>query len=649
MVGPASSQTPTSRASDVRSNRRLPIGVEPSPGGTAQVRVWAPAARRVAIVLERGGAIDLDAEPDGYFSGLIEAAPGDRYRFRFGDGERLYPDPASRFQPEGPHGPSLIVDPSSFPWSDEGWRGVRIEGQVLYEMHVGTFTQEGTWKAAERELQELAALGITVVELMPVAEFDGRFGWGYDGVDLFAPSHLYGTPDEFRRFVDRAHAAGLGVILDVVYNHFGPVGNYLRAFSEAYFTNRYENEWGDAINFDGPDSGPVREFFVANAGYWIDEFHLDGLRLDATQQIFDGSREHILKLVGARVRDAAGRRATIIVAENEPQTTDLVRPLSEGGFGLDALWNDDFHHSAMVALTGRSEAYYSDTHGAPQEFVSAAKYGYLFQGQYYHWQRRPRGTPSWGVPPSRFVVYLENHDQVANSARGLRAHLMTSPGRWRAMTALVLLLPSTPMLFQGQEFSSSAPFLYFADHDPELAAAVKIGRAEFLTQFPSIVDFEQRGTLADPADPRTFERSKLDFTERTSHVASYRLHRDLLQLRRDDAVFADAARRGLDGCVLGDRSFGLRFFGQDGDDRLLIVNLGADLCRPSFAEPLLAPPAGADWMLRWSSEDPGYGGGGTPDLWPDGSWRIPGEAAVVLVRGPRQERAVWPAVRRRSA
>src|SRR5262249_4457443 len=247
---------------------------------------------------------------------------------------------------------------------------------------VGTFTRAGIWAAAESLLPQLAETGITVIEIMPVADFNGRFGWGYDGVNLFAPTRLYGRPDDFRRFVDRAHALRLGVILDVVYNHLGPVGNYLREFSSSYFTDRYVNEWGEAINFDGPDAGPVREYFIENAGYWIDEFHLDGLRLDATQQIFDSSAEHILAAIGKRVRDAARGRATILVAENEHQDTRLVRPLGEGGFGLDGLWNDDFHHSAMVALTGRAEGYYSDTRGEPQELVSAAKHGYLFQGQY---------------------------------------------------------------------------------------------------------------------------------------------------------------------------------------------------------------------------------------------------------------------------
>ena len=321
---------------------------------------------------------------------------------------------------------------------------------------------------------------------MPVADFPGRFGWGYDGVNLFAPTRLYGRPDDFRQFVDQAHANGLAVILDVVYNHIGPDGNYLAAFSDAYFTDRYLNEWGEAINFDGPDAGPSREFFIANAGYWIDEYHLDGLRLDATQQMFDSSPTHILTEIGQRVREMARGRATIISSENEPQETKIVRPVEQGGYGLDALWNDDFHHSAMVALTGRNEAYYTDYHGTPQELISAVKYGYLYQGQHYSWQKQRRGTPALDLAPSVFVSFIQNHDQVANTARGERVHTQTSPGRYRAMTALMLLAPATPMLFQGQEIAASAPFLYFCDHDPELASMVKAGRTEFLRQFPSI-------------------------------------------------------------------------------------------------------------------------------------------------------------------
>jgi maltooligosyltrehalose trehalohydrolase len=646
MSGSAASPFPAS-TSAVRYKRRLPIGAEPIGDGTTHFRVWAPAAGRVEVVLQSGVRVALDAERDGYFSGIAASVAGERYQFALDSADRPLPDPASRFQPAGPHGASEIIDPLAFRWTDDAWTGVRREDQVAYELHVGTFTRSGTWAAAAGELEELARIGITLIEVMPVAEFEGRFGWGYDGVDMFAPTRIYGRPDDFRRFVDAAHAIGIGVILDVVYNHLGPVGNYLRMFSPAYFTDRYPNEWGDAINFDGPDAGPVREFFEANASCWIGEFHLDGLRLDATQQIFDQSPEHILTAIGRAARDAAGTRSIVLVAENEPQDTRLVRPVEEGGNGLDALWNDDFHHSAMVALTGRAEAYYSDTRGEPQEFISAAKYGYLFQGQYYFWQRQSRGTPSLDVPPTAFVTYLQNHDQVANSAHGLRGHQLTSPARWRAMTALTLLLPSMPMLFQGQEFAASSPFLYFVDFDPELAAAVRKGRGEFLAQFPSIKDYEARAALDDPAAQATFDRCKLDFRERTTHAHAYALHVDLLKLRRETAAFRAPTRRGIDGAVLSPSAFVLRFFTEGHrDDRLLLVNLGSSLARNSIAEPLLAGPADADWHVEWSSENPAYGGGGTPTLRPQGTWLIPGDAALVLRPGPRHEFSRRPKSRR---
>jgi maltooligosyltrehalose trehalohydrolase len=642
--------SPTPEASDAPIVRRFPIGAEYVGRDRTHFRVWAPASQHVAVVDSDGRVVPLDPEPDGYFSATVVAPVGTRYQFRLDSGDRPYPDPASRFQPEGPHGWSEVVDPRAFEWTDRSWRGVALEHQVAYELHVGTFTSEGTWAAAARELAELADLGITVVELMPVADFVGRFGWGYDGVNLWAPTRLYGVPDDMRRFVDRAHAAGIGVILDVVYNHLGPSGNYLRLFSNAYFTDRHENEWGDAINFDGPDAAPVREFFAENAAYWIDEFHVDGLRLDATQQIFDASAEHILRVLTSRVREAARGRSTIVVAENERQDTRLVRPGAEGGYGLDGLWNDDFHHSAIVALTGRAEAYYSDTRGEPQEFISSAKYGYLFQGQLYHWQRHPRGAPAWGLRPWQFVNFLQNHDQVANSTRGLRPNEMTSPSRWRAMTALLLLLPGTPMLFQGQEFASSAPFLYFADHEPSLAEAIRKGRAEFLVQFASAVDFEAKAILDDPGDSLTFTRCKLDFAERVAHASAYRLHRDLLKLRREEPAFHRQAPGGVDGSVLSAHSFALRFFTDDhAGDRVLIVNLGSVVARESFAEPLLAPPAGADWAVQWSSEDPVYGGNGTADLWPEEQWRIPAECALVLGPVDLRARDAGRRIRRRTA
>jgi maltooligosyltrehalose trehalohydrolase len=615
--------------------------------------VWAPRRRAVDVVLEGGAQPPIALEAEGsYFSGLVkEAAPGSLYKYRLDRGES-FPDPASRFQPQGPHGPSQVVDPAAYDWRDGAWRGMSLPGQVLYELHVGTFTAEGTWDAARRELPALRELGVTVLEVMPVAEFPGRFGWGYDGVDLYAPTRLYGMPDAFRAFVDEAHARSLGVILDVVYNHLGPDGNYLPQFSGSYFTDRYGTEWGEPLNFDGEDSAPVREFIISNAAYWIAEFHLDGLRLDATQSVHDSSPEHVIAAIGREARRAAGGRSVMLVAENEKQQAHFVRPVEEGGYGLDGVWNDDFHHSAMVALTGRNEAYYSDYRGHAQEFVSALKHGYLFQGQRYRWQGQRRGTPTFGVPRSAFVTFIQNHDQVANSGRGLRAHALTSPGRWRALTALMLLGPGTPMLFMGQEHASSKPFLYFADHQGGLGKAVRGGRKEFLAQFRSLALPESEGCVLDPSDAATFRSCRLDHRERERNREAWALHCDLIRLRREDPVLSRQGQDGLDGAVLGAHAFVMRFFGPGGDDRLLLVNLGTDLHAAPAPEPLLAPPEGRLWTVGWSSEARAYGGCGTfpPDS-TDG-WRLPGEAAVLLVPAtgvPEPAGEPWPEVEKMRA
>ncbi|MDX2154208.1 MAG: malto-oligosyltrehalose trehalohydrolase [Bryobacteraceae bacterium] len=599
--------------------------------------MWAPKRKQVEVVSPDGQLIaTLQPEGDGYFSG--EAAgtgAGTLYRYRL-DAQGQYADPASRFQPDGPHGPSAVVDPSAFEWTDAAWRGSKLEGQVVYEMHIGTFTSEGTWASAQRQLEELAGCGITLLEVMPVADFPGRFGWGYDGVGMFAPTWLYGEPDDMRRFVDRAHGLGLGVILDVVYNHLGPDGNYLREFSDWYFTSKYNNEWGDAINFDGEHCEPVREFFIANARYWIDEFHLDGLRLDATQAIFDDSREHILLAITRAVRGAARGRSTVIVGENEPQRSKLVRPAKQGGYELDALWNDDFHHSAMVALTGRREAYYTDYYATAQEFVSMVKYGFLYQGQFYSWQKNPRGAPSLDIEPARFVLFIQNHDQVANSLRGWRVHQLSSPARFRVMTALFLLAPGTPMLFQGQEFGASSPFFYFADQNPELSKKVREGRAEFLSQFPSIQTPEAQECLTDPGNPATFERSKLDFGDRERNRPIYDLHKDLLRLRREDPVLRQQRRGAVDGAVLGPDRLVLRWFGGDGDDRLLLVCMGVD-GELEMNEPLLAPPEGRRWRELWSSESCRYAGSGSPGIVSQKQWRMAGESAILLAAEPESD------------
>jgi maltooligosyltrehalose trehalohydrolase len=438
-------------------------------------------------------------------------------------------------------------------------------------------------------------------------------------------------PDDFRAFVDRAHQLGLAVILDVVYNHFGPDGCVFRHYAPQYFAEHDANEWGDGLNFDGPCSAAVREYFSTNAAYWISEFRLDGLRLDATQSIHDlKSPEHVIALIARRARQAAGDRRILLVAENESQRTQLVQPQEHGGYGLDALWNDDFHHSAVVALTGRREAYYTDHGGKPQEFIAAAKYGYLFQGQRYAWQRKGRGTSTRGLAPSVFVNFIENHDQIANSGDGSRLQTRTAPGTYRAMTALALLMPGTPMLFQGQEFGSTAPFLYFADHKPELAAAVERGRAEFVAQFASFATAKAQAVLPVPQDPATFERCKLNRDERRPE--QMRLVTDLLALRRAERAFTQQRAGAVDGAVLDAESFALRYATPEAaDERLLLVNFGVDLVAPSFPEPLLAPPSGyTGWAVHWSSEDPAYGGLGTPEVVTASGWRIQGHSAIVL-------------------
>src|SRR5437879_60645 len=472
--------------------RRYPIGAELIGENQTHFRVWAPKARALAVVLQDTSLAKpifypLQAEPEVYFSGKAGAGAGARYRFRVNTGQNSYPDPASRFQPDGPHGSSCIVDPAKFAWTDQDWPGLKLKGQIIYEMHIGTFTREGTLRASTEQLPELARIGITVIEIMPVAEFPGRFGWGYDGVDLFAPSHLYGTPDDLRAFVDRAHSLGLRVILDVVYNHFGPDGNYLGVYSDDYLIRGKGHEWGDSINFDGPNSGPVREFFITNGRYWIEEFHFDGFRFDATHAIHDGSEEYIIGAVGHAARDAAGSRSIILIAENDLQEAKMTRPPSEGGDGLDGMWNDDFHHSAIVAMTGNNVGYYSDYSGKPQEFISAAKYGFLYQGQAISWRQVLRGTPALGVAAEAFVCFIENHDQIANTGPGERPRFQTSRECYRAMTALLLLGPWTPLLFQGEEFGASSPFLYFADlGDESVRQATRRGRAELLAPFLSL-------------------------------------------------------------------------------------------------------------------------------------------------------------------
>ena len=620
----------------LHAQRRHPIGAELIGKDETHFRVWAPKAREIDVVLEDGTSSEpifypLTPEAGGYFSGAVNVGAGSRYRFRVNRGENFYPDPASRFQPQGPHGPSCIVDPRQFRWADTNWPGVTLKGQIIYEMHIGTFTKEGTWCAAVEQLPELARVGITVVEMMPVADFPGKFGWGYDGVNLFAPSHLYGTPDDLRAFIDRAHSLGVAVILDVVYNHFGPDGNYLGIFSDDYLIREKENEWGNAINFDGPNSGPVREFFITNGRYWVEEFHLDGFRFDATHAIRDQSTEYIIGAVGRAAREAAGSRSILLIAENDLQEAKMAQPSREGGDDLDGMWNDDFHHSAVVALTGRNEAYFADYRGTPQEFISAVKYGFLYQAQARSWRKALRGTPTFGISPEAFVCFLENHDQIANTGSGQRLRFQTSPGRYRAMTAFLLLGPWTPLLFQGQEFCASSPFLFFADiGDASVRDAIRKGRAEWLAPFLSLTEDQAWRALPAPDEPEVFASCKLNFSERKNNRELYALHIDLLKLRREDSRLRQQSSGGIDGAVLGPAIFALRYFSANNDDRLLLVNFGESHVLHPASEPLLAPPEGCRWEILWTSESPRYGAAGSGAVTTSEPWALPAESAVVL-------------------
>jgi len=605
------------------TTRRMAGGAEIVRGGVA-FRLWAPDHPRVRVVVD-GKPHAMAPQPAGWHGAIVAgAAAGARYGFLIGDGETLLPDPVSRWQPDGPHGRSAVVDPGAFAWSDDGWPGIALPGQVMMEFHVGTFTPEGTWAAAMQRLPHLVALGVTTIEMMPVNDFPGRFGWGYDGVGFYAPTRLYGEPDDLRRFVDRAHALGLGVILDVVYNHLGPDGNYLEAYARDYFAG-HANDWGSALNFDGPGSDGVRTFFVDNAAYWIREFHFDGLRLDATQAIHDASDVHIVAEIAAAARAAAGGRSIIVVAENEPQDRRLLDPPAAGGCGLDALWNDDFHHAARVALTGRREAYLSDYSGSAAEIAACLAHGFLFQGQRSGWQGKRRGTPVLRMPPMRLVTFLENHDQVANAADGRRLSRISQPGTLRALTAALLLGPQTPMLFQGQEFGAAARFLFFADHGGALAAAVRDGRHAFMAQFPS----QAHRSIDDPTAETTFRACRLDWERLADGGEILALHRDLIALRRADPTIRLQGAGGLAAASLGDLAI-LRLLGEsERDDRLLLVNLGSDVTG-TLSLPLVAPPIGCGWRLAWSSEHLAYGGIGAVEPETDEGWRIPGRAAVLL-------------------
>jgi len=590
--------------------------------------VWAPAHREVALVLEGKPDVRMESRADGYFTAsLPHVRAGERYWFRLA-GE-LRPDPASRFQPEGPFGPSMVVDPHTFGWVVRDWAGaLPRHRQVVYELHIGTFTLGGTWASACERLPHLASLGVTTLEVMPIAEFDGRFGWGYDGVFLFAPFHGYGAPDDVRRFVDAAHGAGLGVILDVVYNHLGPSGNVLHEFTTSYFAD-HATEWGQGFNLDGECSEPVRHFMRENVRHWLQEYHVDGLRFDATQALVDRSPTHIVHELSDHGRASVAPRPIYITAENESQDTSLVRRGATDP-GVDSLWNEDWHHSAIVALTGRREAYFTDYRGTAQEFAAMARWNLLYQGQWYSWQKQPRGTNALAHPHAAFVCFLENHDQVANTGTGRRLHQFVDRARWRAFSTLLLLGPSVPLLFQGQEEAVEQPFTYFADQTPPLSELVRRGRLEFLSQFPSLKSPEVAERLPDPTDFDAFKACRLDWRTTRAGQEARRLYSDLLALRHSDPVLsalgtlevavessAPTSEIVLLRYTVGDRTL------------LLLINLGP-LTQFAMNDPLVAPEADRRWERVFCSEQPKYGGGGVDESPGEGCWRLQAQCASLF-------------------
>ncbi len=589
------------------------FGAWPDDRGFA-FRVWAPGADSVAVALERRGGepigeYPLDRQQDGTFAGRIEAAAaGDLYRYRIDQGV-AYPDPASRFQPEGVHGPSQIVDARGFPWSDAGWSGVPLDRLVLYELHVGTFTAEGTFRGVIDRLPYLAHLGVTAIELMPVADFPGSRNWGYDGVALFAPARAYGSPDDLRRLVDAAHRLGLAVHLDVVYNHLGPDGAYLSAISPEFFTSRHRSPWGDGINLDGPGSAMVRRFLIDNALHWMHEYHVDGLRLDATHALTDDSDRHFLAELAAAVHDA--RPNALAIAEDERNLAVLVRRPEQGGWGLDGVWADDFHHEIRRMLAGDRESYYADFAGTTEELAAAIARGWFYCGQHSSHFGGPRGTDPAGIPLSRFVVCIENHDQAGNRAFGERLNMDVAAAAYRAASTLLLTVPETPLLFMGQEWAASTPFLYFTDHEPALGVKVTEGRRQEFQRFSAFSDPGSREKIPDPQDPKTFRASKLRWPERDQeeHRCTLRLYRALLALRRADPALSDAS--GVSQVAAVDGGAIVLWRGRPGGAGLAVVvrlsGEGAvDLRRAAERGVAALADARGGWKVLLTTEDRDY-------------------------------------------
>ena len=505
----------------------MPHGAEIGADGRVQFRLWAPGCAQIEVALSGGPTLALEPGESGWHTlATDQAAPGTLYQYVLPDGLRV-PDPASRFQPSDVHGPSEVIDPTSFAWADE-FAGRPWTEAVVYELHVGAFTPEGTFAAAVGKLDHLASLGVTAIEIMPVSDFPGKRNWGYDGVLPYAPDASYGRPDDFKEFVRQAHARRIMVMLDVVYNHFGPDGNYLPVYAPSFFTDRHKTPWGAGINYDGEHSRPVRDFVIHNALYWLEEYNLDGLRLDAVHAIIDDSPTHLLEELSGAVRAMRADRPTHLVLENEENAASRLLRGRTGTF--TAQWNDDAHHVLHVAVTGEDAGYYKEYAGRTDLLARALAEGFAFQGEMMEYRGETRGEPSAALPPSAFVAFAQNHDQIGNRAFGDRLTASVAPARLRAVGAIVLLLPQVPMLFMGEEWGSKSPFPFFCDFSGDLADAVRQGRRDEFKRFPEFQDPAQRDRIPDPLAPETFHSAKLRWDEVDDERLAWTT--ELLALRR---------------------------------------------------------------------------------------------------------------------
>ena len=576
-------------------------GPLPHGDGTTTFRIWAPRARRVEVSLH-GRALDVPSRGDGWFTLRTPSDHGDEYTLRLDDGPPR-PDPAARWLPRGVHEAARVLDPGRFPWTDDGWSAPPLSAAAVYELHVGTFTDEGTFAAAAARLPALADLGVTHVEVMPVNAFNGDRGWGYDGVAWYAVHEPYGGPSQapvaFARFVDAAHATGLAVVLDVVYNHMGPSGNYLPEFGP-YLTDRHTTPWGEAVNLDGPDSDPVRAFIIDSALSWLSDYHVDGLRLDAVHGLVDSSAVHILTQLSAAVEDLQSTtgRAHQLIAESDRADPATIRPREAGGQGLHAQWSDDLHHAIHTAVTAEREGYYIDYAGLP-DVARAYERGFLFDGRYSRYRRRTVGAPLGDLSGHRLVTCVQNHDQVGNRARGDRLTTLADGALVRVAIVLLCASPTTPMLFMGEEYGETRPFRYFTGHpEPELAEAVRRGRAEEFAAFGAFAAAD----VPDPQDPSTRDASVLDHSTAATPpgVARQALWRDLLALRRREPALANGRRDLVDVHVATPLLLVVTRADHRARPVLLAANLGDE------AAVVTAPPG--RWTPVLSTDDQRYGG-----------------------------------------